>query len=219
MRGRRRQLHEPAGAAGDSQRSGAMSTPARIVKQTTGRVAERDLPGLLGHVEPLAAREVRDRDPPPRRRPHLRPRRLALPRLGHRLRAVAALPARRPVRSIDWRVTARSAKVHVAVRGAAPHRRVDPDRHLGVDGGELVARSKCETALHVAGGLTCVPRSHEPGRRARRGSRDVRIETGLAKGPGAAVAVAAARASRSTSRRGSRAAWPSCGRRSPVVRS
>ncbi len=160
-----------------------MSTPARIVKQTTGRVAERDLPGLLGHVEPLAARKFV----------------VAIRRLADDLTygldgsrflgsGIDYVQSRLyqpgdPVKSIDWRVTARSAKVHVkqyeAQRRIAAWILIDTSASMVVSS---LARSKYETALHVAGGLAlaCLDRTSPVGVLGC-GSRDVRIEPSLAK--------------------------------------
>ena len=90
-----------------------MSSEAENPRHTTGRVHDRDLPGLLQHVEPLAARKFV----------------IAIKRLADDLTygldgsrflgsGIDYVQSRLyqpgdPVKSIDWRVTARSTKVHV----------------------------------------------------------------------------------------------------------
>lgn len=144
---------------------------------------ERDLPGLLAAVEPLAARKF-----------VIAIRRLADDLtygldgsrfLGSGIEYVqsrAYLPGD-PIKSIDWRVTARSGKVHVK-EYEAPRRipawfLVDTSASMVVSS---TARSKYELALHVAGGLAlaCLDRTSPVGV-VGGGSRDVRIEPSLAK--------------------------------------
>jgi len=150
---------------------------------TTGRVHERDLPGLLQHVEPLAARKF-----------VIAIRRLADDLtygldgsrfLGSGIDYVQSrlYQAGDPVKSIDWRVTARSTKVHVkeyeAQRRIAAWFVIDTSASMVVSS---LARSKYETALHVAGGLAlaCLDRTSPVGVIGC-GSRDVRVEPSLAK--------------------------------------
>ena len=46
-----------------------------------------------------------------------------------------------PIKSIDWRVTARTGEIpRQGVRGAEAHAGLSAGRHLGVDGGQLAAR-------------------------------------------------------------------------------
>lgn len=150
---------------------------------TAGRVPARDLPGLLPAVEPMQARKFA-----------IAVRRLADDLtygldgsrfLGSGIDYVQSRPyqAGDPVKSIDWRVTARSAKVHVKEYEA--QRRI-PAWLLIDSSASMVAsslqRSKYETALHVAGGLAlaCLDRTSPVGVMGL-GSREVRVEPSLAK--------------------------------------
>jgi uncharacterized protein (DUF58 family) len=144
---------------------------------------ESDLPGLLAKVEPLSARKFV----------------IAIRRLADDLtygldgsrflgsgidyvQSRAYLPGD-PIKSIDWRVTARSGKVHVK-EYEAPRRIpawfvVDTSASMVVSS---TARSKYELALHTAGGLAlaCLDRTSPVGVIGA-GSRDVRVEPSLAK--------------------------------------
>jgi uncharacterized protein (DUF58 family) len=148
-----------------------------------GIAAERDLPGLLAKVEPLAARKF-----------VIAIRRLADDLtygldgsrfLGSGIDYVQSrlYVAGDPTKSIDWRVTARSSKVHVK-EYEAPRRIpawfvIDTSASMVVSS---VATSKYECALHTAGGLAlaCLDRTSPVGVIGA-GSRDVRVEPSLAK--------------------------------------
>ena len=148
-----------------------------------GIAAERDLPGLLAKVEPLAARKF-----------VIAIRRLADDLtygldgsrfLGSGIDYVQSrlYIAGDPIKAIDWRVTARSAKVHVK-EYEAPRRIpawfvLDTSASMVVSS---VATSKYECALHTAGGLAlaCLDRTSPVGVIGA-GARDVRIEPSLAK--------------------------------------
>jgi uncharacterized protein (DUF58 family) len=150
---------------------------------TAGRVREHELPGMLAHVEPLAARKF-----------VVAVRRLA-DDLSYGLDGSRFLGSGidyvqsrlyqpgDPVKSIDWRVTARSTKVHVkeyeAQRRIAAWILIDTSASMVVSS---IARSKYELALHVAGGLAlaCLDRTSPVGVLGC-GSRDVRVEPSLAK--------------------------------------
>jgi uncharacterized protein (DUF58 family) len=144
---------------------------------------ELDLPGRLGEVEPLAARKF-----------VIAVRRLADDLtygldgsrfLGSGIDYVQSRPYQHgdSVKAIDWRVTARSAKVHVK-EYEAPRRIpawfvIDTSASMVVSS---LARSKYELALHVAGGLAlaCLDRTSPVGVIGG-GARDVRVEPSLAK--------------------------------------
>ncbi|MBL8751271.1 MAG: DUF58 domain-containing protein [Planctomycetes bacterium] len=149
----------------------------------TARERERTLPGELAHVEPLAARKFV----------------IAIRRLADDLvygldgsrflgsgidyvQSRAYLPGD-PIKSIDWRVTARTGRAHVkeyeAPRRIAAWFVIDTSASMVVSS---IARSKYELALHVAGGLAfaCLDRTSPVGVLGA-GTRDVRIEPSLAK--------------------------------------
>jgi len=144
---------------------------------------ERDLPGMLDKVQPLAARKFV----------------IAIRRLADDL--TYGLDGSRffgsgidyvqsriymagdSIKSIDWRVTARSTKVHVK-EYEAPRRIpawfvIDTSASMVVSS---VAISKYELALQAAGGLAlaCLDRTSPVGVIGG-GARDVRIEPSLAK--------------------------------------
>lgn len=150
---------------------------------TAGRVPAHALPGHLQHVDPLAARKF-----------VIAVRRLADDLtygldgsrfLGSGIDYVQSRIYQQgdPIKSIDWRVTARSTKVHVkeyeAQRRIAAWLVIDTSASMVVSS---LARSKYETALHVAGGLAlaCLDRTSPVGVIGC-GSRDVRVEPSLAK--------------------------------------
>jgi uncharacterized protein (DUF58 family) len=148
-----------------------------------GPSRDRDLPGLLRRVEPLAARKF-----------VIAIRRLANDLtygldgsryLGSGIDYVQSriYVAGDPVKSIDWRVTARSGKVHVKEYEAP--RRIPAWLLLDTSASMIVSSvrtSKYELALHVAGGLAlaCLDRTSPVGVMGA-GARDVRIEPSLAK--------------------------------------
>lgn len=153
--------------------SGANLAPAR----------ERDLPGQLDSVQPLAARKF-----------VIAVRRLANDLtygldgsrfLGSGIDYVQSRLYQHgdSIKSIDWRVTARSAKVHVkeyeAPRRLAAWFLVDTSASMVVSS---LARSKYELALQVAGGLAlaCLDRTSPVGVIGG-GTRDIRVEPTLAK--------------------------------------
>ncbi len=145
--------------------------------------SERDLPGLLANVEPLAARKFV----------------IAIRRLADDLTygldgsrflgsGIDYVQSRLyqpgdPIKSIDWRVTARSTKTYVkqyeAQRRLPAWFLIDTSASMTVSS---IACSKYEMALHVAGGLAlaCLDRTSPVGVIGA-GSRDVRIRPSLAK--------------------------------------
>lgn len=158
-----------------------MTTSRRAVE--SARERERALPGELAHVEPLAARKFV----------------VAIRRLADDLvygldgsrflgsgidyvQSRAYLPGD-PIKSIDWRVTARTGRAHVkeyeAPRRIAAWFVIDTSASMVVSS---IARSKYELALHVAGGLAfaCLDRTSPVGVLGA-GTRDVRVEPSLAK--------------------------------------
>ena len=160
-----------------------MTMKSRHEKTGNTLARERDLPGLLAKVEPLAARQF-----------VIAIRRLANDLtygmdgsryLGSGIDYVQSriyMPGD-PIKSIDWRVTARTGKVFVK-QYEAPRRIpawfvIDTSASMVVSS---VATSKYEQALHVAGGLAfaCLDRMSPVGVLGA-GERDVRIEPSLAR--------------------------------------
>ncbi|MCB9879130.1 MAG: DUF58 domain-containing protein [Planctomycetes bacterium] len=147
------------------------------------RERERALPGLLPPIEPIAARKFV----------------VAIQRLADDLSygldgsrflgsGIDYVQSRQylpgdPVKSMDWRVTARSGRYHVKEYEA--QRRIPAWFVIDTSASMVVSstgRSKYELALLVAGGLAlaCLDRTSPVGVLGG-GARDVRIEPSLAK--------------------------------------
>ena len=150
---------------------------------TSGPKPTADLPGLLDKIEPLPARKF-----------VIAIRRLADDLtygldgsrfLGSGIEYVqsrAYLPGD-PIKSIDWRVTARSGEMHVKEYEAP--RRIPAWFVIDTSASMVVSStgiSKYQLALHTAGGLAlaCLDRTSPVGV-VGAGSREVRIEPSLAK--------------------------------------
>ncbi|MCU0862154.1 MAG: DUF58 domain-containing protein [Planctomycetes bacterium] len=155
----------------------------RVDAERAARGRSDDLPGLLAHVEPLAARKFV----------------IAIRRLANDLTygldgsrflgsGIDYVQSRLyqhgdSVKSIDWRVTARSTKVHVKEYEA--QRRIPAWFLIDTSASMVVsstARSKYELALHCAGGLAlaCLDRTSPVGVIGC-GEREVRVPPSLAK--------------------------------------
>jgi uncharacterized protein (DUF58 family) len=158
-------------------------TSARHEQQNTRMASERALPGLLAKIEPLAARKF-----------VIAIRRLADDLtygmdgsrfLGSGIDYVQSrlyMPGD-PIKSIDWRVTARTAKVFVKEYEA--QRRIPAWFLIDTSASMVVSSlrtSKYELALQVAGGLAlaCLDRTSPVGVIGA-GSREVRVEPSLAR--------------------------------------
>ena len=159
-----------------------MSSPRGAAGGASAR-PDDDLPGFLQHVEPLAARKF-----------VIGIRRLANDLsygldgsrfLGSGIDYVQSrlYQSGDPIKSIDWRVTARSTKVHVkeyeAQRRIPAWFLIDTSASMVVSS---LARSKYELALHVAGGLAlaCLDRTSPVGVIGC-GEREIRVHPSLAK--------------------------------------
>lgn len=160
-----------------------MTLPSRRTPSGDALARERELPGCIANLEPLAARRFV----------------IAIRRLADDLtygldgsrflgsgidyvQSRAYLPGD-PIKSIDWRVTARSGKYHVKEYEA--QRRIPAWFLIDTSASMVVSslhRSKYELALHVAGGLAlaCLDRTSPVGVLGC-GRRDVRVEPSLAK--------------------------------------
>jgi uncharacterized protein (DUF58 family) len=155
----------------------------RVDAERAARGRSSDLPGLLAHVEPLAARKFV----------------IAIRRLANDLTygldgsrflgsGIDYVQSRLyqhgdSVKSIDWRVTARSTKVHVKEYEA--QRRIPAWFLIDTSASMVVsstARSKYELALHCAGGLAlaCLDRTSPVGVIGC-GEREMRVPPSLAK--------------------------------------
>lgn len=157
---------------------------SRVQDSSNGFLArERSLPGMLGKVEPLQARRFV----------------IAIRRLADDLTygldgsrylgsGIDYVQSRAyldgdPVKSMDWRVTARTGKYFVkeyeAQRRIAAWLLIDTSASMVVSSTRI---SKYELALHIAGGvaLACLDRTSPVGVIGT-GEREVRIEPSLAK--------------------------------------
>ena len=155
----------------------------RVDAERAARGRSSDLPGMLAHVEPLAARKFV----------------IAIRRLANDLTygldgsrflgsGIDYVQSRLyqhgdSVKSIDWRVTARSTKVHVKEYEA--QRRIPAWFLIDTSASMVVsstARSKYELALHCAGGLAlaCLDRTSPVGVIGC-GEREMRVPPSLAK--------------------------------------
>lgn len=156
-----------------------MSVPTRVRPP----IAEPPLPGLLPHVEPMAARHF-----------VLSIRRLAddltygLDNSRFRGSGIDYAQSRvyqpgDPIKSIDWRVTARTTRVWVkeyeAQRRIPAWILIDTSASMTVSS---IRRSKYELALHTGGGLAlaCLDRTSPVGVLGL-GARDLRIEPSLSR--------------------------------------